>query len=99
MVATPTALVRRPTPDLVDGITTHIDRVPVDVDKALAQHEAYCAALAAHGWELHHVEQAPGCPDAVFVEDTVVVVEAGPPQQVLGSPQHERTRDFLSKVL
>jgi dimethylargininase len=74
MITTPTALVRRPTPDLVDGITTHIDRVPVDVDKALTQHEAYCATLAAHGWKLHHVEQAPGCPDAVFVEDTVVVV-------------------------
>jgi len=31
--------------------------------------------------------------------DDGVVVEAGPPAEVLGSPRHERTRSFLSKVL
>jgi polar amino acid transport system ATP-binding protein len=35
---------------------------------------------------------------AVFMDDGVVV-EAGRPQDVLGSPKHERTRAFLSKVL
>ncbi len=35
---------------------------------------------------------------AVFMDDGVVV-EAGPPQNVLGAPKHERTRAFLSKVL
>ncbi len=34
----------------------------------------------------------------VFMDDGVVV-EAGDPRQVLGDPQHERTRAFLSKVL
>jgi polar amino acid transport system ATP-binding protein len=28
-----------------------------------------------------------------------VVVEAGPPRQVLSDPQHDRTKAFLSKVL
>ena len=37
--------------------------------------------------------------DAVVFMDAGVVVEAGPPDQVLGDPQHERTRAFLSKVL
>ena len=34
----------------------------------------------------------------VFMDDGVVV-EAGPPREVLASPQHERTKAFLSKVL
>jgi polar amino acid transport system ATP-binding protein len=34
----------------------------------------------------------------VFMDDGVVV-EAGQPREVLGNPQHERTRSFLSKVL
>ncbi len=74
MVQTNTALVRRPTPDLVDGIVTHIEREPIDVDRALEQHAGYRAALADSGWSVVEVEPAPGCPDAVFVEDSVVVV-------------------------
>jgi dimethylargininase len=71
----PLALVRRPTDDLADGLVTFGDRLPVDVDLAHDQHTAYCRALGDAGWRLHEVEPAPGCPDAVFVEDTVVVVD------------------------
>ena len=67
------ALVRRPGPRLADGLVTHIDRQPVDVDLARRQWEAYAAAMAAAGWELIEVAPADDCPDAVFVEDTVVV--------------------------
>lgn len=67
------ALVRRPGPRLAEGIITHIDRQPVDPELALRQWEGYCAALAEAGWELIEVEPADDCPDAVFVEDTVVV--------------------------
>jgi polar amino acid transport system ATP-binding protein len=31
--------------------------------------------------------------------DGGVVVESGPPRDVLANPQHERTKEFLSKVL
>ncbi len=71
----PIALVRRPTADLADGIVTHIDRVPVDVELAIRQHADYRAALAAAGWDVREVEPAPGLPDATFVEDSVVVVD------------------------
>ncbi|MDH6464127.1 ABC-type glutathione transport system ATPase component [Micromonospora sp. A200] len=37
--------------------------------------------------------------DGVVFMDGGVVVEQGPPQEVLGAPQHERTRSFLSRVL
>jgi len=71
----PVALVRRPTADLADGIVTHIDRVPVDVELAVRQHADYRAALTGAGWDVREVEPAPGFPDATFVEDSVVVVD------------------------
>ncbi|AZM56802.1 N(G),N(G)-dimethylarginine dimethylaminohydrolase [Streptomyces sp. WAC 01529] len=67
------ALIRRPGPRLAEGLLTHLERTPVDVEMALRQWEAYVAALDAHGWETLEVEPADDCPDAVFVEDAVVV--------------------------
>ncbi len=67
------ALVRRPGPRLAEGLLTHLDRVPVDVDLAQRQWEGYAAAMQTEGWELYEVEPEDDCPDAVFVEDTVVV--------------------------
>ena len=70
-----TALVRRPSPRLAEGIVTHIERTPVDVARALAQHDGYIDALAAHGWSIVEVPPADESPDSVFVEDTVVVCD------------------------
>jgi dimethylargininase len=67
------ALVRRPGDRLADGLVTHIERSIVDVGLARRQHEAYVAALAGCGWQVREVAPAENCPDAVFVEDTVVV--------------------------
>ena len=67
------ALVRRPGPRLADGLLTHLDRTPIDDDLAARQWEGYVAALRAEGWETIEVPPADDCPDAVFVEDTVVM--------------------------
>lgn len=67
------ALVRRPSPRLADGLVTHIDRTPVDVELATQQWAAYVAALEANGWTATEVTPAPGLPDSAFVEDTMVV--------------------------
>jgi dimethylargininase len=69
------ALVRRPSPRLAEGIVTHIARTPVDVELAMRQHESYVEALAQHGWTVREVPPADDCPDSVFVEDTLVVCE------------------------
>ncbi|MFI6876901.1 dimethylargininase [Streptomyces sp. NPDC050400] len=66
------ALVRRPGPRIADGLVTHVERTPVDAERALAQWQEYVAALEGHGWETFLVEPADDCPDAVFVEDAVV---------------------------
>ena len=52
---------------------THQERVPVDLDLALAQWDGYVAALHDAGWETIEVPPADDCPDGVFVEDTVVM--------------------------
>jgi dimethylargininase len=68
-----TALVRRPGARLGDGLTTHIERMPVDPDLAARQWEDYVAAFRSNGWSTVEVEPAAELPDAPFVEDTVVV--------------------------
>jgi polar amino acid transport system ATP-binding protein len=47
----------------------------------------------------HEIGFAREVADQVVFMDEGVVVESGPPAEVLGSPRHERTRAFLSKVL
>ncbi|MFC0003498.1 dimethylargininase [Micromonospora siamensis] len=69
------ALVRRPGHRLAEGLVTHIERTDVDIARARQQHEAYRTALADAGWQVHEVDPADQCPDAVFVEDTVVVCD------------------------
>jgi len=67
------ALVRRPSSRLAEGLVTHIDRQPVDVDLAISQWSAYVDALHSAGWETLEVPPVDDCPDGVFVEDTVVM--------------------------
>jgi len=47
----------------------------------------------------HEMGFAREVADTVVFMDEGVVIESGPPDAVLGSPRHERTRAFLSKVL
>jgi polar amino acid transport system ATP-binding protein len=47
----------------------------------------------------HEIGFAREVADTVVFMDGGVVVEAGPPAEVLGAPKHERTKAFLSKVL
>jgi len=47
----------------------------------------------------HEMGFAREVADTLVFMDSGVVVEAGPPRQVLSDPQHDRTKAFLSKVL
>ncbi|MEC5191775.1 MULTISPECIES: amino acid ABC transporter ATP-binding protein [unclassified Arthrobacter] len=47
----------------------------------------------------HEMGFAREVADTLVFMDEGVVVEAGPPRQVLSAPQHDRTKAFLSKVL
>jgi dimethylargininase len=73
MISGQRALVRRPGPRLEDGLVTHVERQPIDVPLALRQWDAYVEAFVDNGWTTLEVPPADDCPDAVFVEDTMVV--------------------------
>jgi len=47
----------------------------------------------------HEMAFAREVADRVIFMDGGVIVEEGPPAQVIGAPQHERTRTFLQRVL
>jgi dimethylargininase len=67
------ALVRRPGSRLPEGLLTHFERAEVDVDLATRQWNGYVDALKGNGWDTIEVPPADDCPDAVFVEDTIVM--------------------------
>jgi len=71
----PLALVRRPGPLLADGLVVHQERVPVDVKEAMRQWSVYVEALHHAGWTISEVDPVGNCPDAVFVEDVIVVFD------------------------
>lgn len=54
---------------------SHLDRVPIDFPRAVRQHQQYVSALAEAGCVISRLPAAPGLPDAVFVEDTALVLE------------------------
>ena len=67
------ALVRPPVDSLADGEITHIERSAIDLELANSQWDDYVATLANAGWEIVEVPAAPGFPDSVFVEDSMVI--------------------------
>ncbi len=96
-VAIARALAMRPKLMLFDEPTSALD--PELVGEVLD----VMRGLAADGMTMvvvtHEMGFAREVADTVAFLDGGVVVEHGPPAQVLGGPRHERTRSFLAKVL
>lgn len=69
------AITRAISPRFAECELTHIQRMPIDLDLARAQHRAYEQALQALGVEVIQLPEEPAFPDSVFVEDTAVVLD------------------------
>jgi len=91
------ALALRPELVLFDEPTSALD--PELVGEVLA----VIRDLATEGWTLvivtHEIQFARQVSDQVLFIDGGVVLEQGPPTAVIGAPEHERTRQFLDRVL
>jgi dimethylargininase len=69
------ALTRAVSPSLGDCELTHLARCRIDVARARAQHTRYEKCLVRLGCRLRRLPEAPNLPDAVFVEDTCIVLD------------------------
>jgi polar amino acid transport system ATP-binding protein len=96
-VAIARALALKPKVLLFDEPTSALDPELVgevlDVIKELARDGATMLVVT------HEIGFAREIADTVVFMDGGVVVESGPPYEVLDNPAHERTRAFISKVL
>ena len=54
---------------------THAARTPIDVERAREQHRAYESCLASLGCEVRRIPEDDRYPDAVFIEDTAIVLD------------------------
>ena len=96
-VAIARALALRPAVMLFDEPTSALDPELVgevlDVIKQLASAGTTLVIVT------HEIGFAREVADTVVFMDAGLIIEQGPPAQVLDQPQHERTQAFLSKVL
>ena len=96
-VAIVRALAVRPRVLLLDEITSALD--PELVGEVLR----LVREVAAQGMTIvmatHEMGFARQVADTVAFLDGGVVLESGPPEQVLGEPEQPRTRQFLSRVI
>lgn len=66
----------RPVPRSIDRCElTHLERTPIDFDRATVQHEEYENTLRKLGCVIERIDVAHDLPDSVFVEDAVVVLD------------------------
>ena len=69
------ALTRGVSPALAQCELTFMERAPIDLARAEAQHAAYCDALAGLGLDVARLPGDAALPDCCFVEDNAVVVD------------------------
>ncbi len=89
------AFTRDVSPTITQCELTHLARSPIDVGVARHQHRAYEALLASLGCAVRRVTPAPEHPDAVFIEDTAVVLDE---MAVITRPGAAARRDEVTAV-
>jgi dimethylargininase len=74
-VAPLVALTREITPAIACCELTHLAREPIDLVRARRQHAEYERALNALGCDVHQLPAEADMADAVFIEDTAIVLD------------------------
>lgn len=69
------AVTREVSPRIAECELTHLARMPIDLERARAQHREYEEALRKLGCELIRLPAQPELADSVFVEDAAVVLD------------------------
>jgi dimethylargininase len=95
------AITREVSPSINDCELTYHHKQRIDVGRAVKQHSDYEACLRRLGVEVISLPPEPALPDAVFVEDTAVVVDEVAVITVMGAesrrPETARVAEVLSR--
>jgi dimethylargininase len=84
---------------LADCLLTFLEREPIDVEKAKAQHAAYNEALRHAGADVEVLPADDELPDCVFVEDTAVVFDEAAVITRPGTPVRQREVPAIEAAL
>lgn len=69
------AITREVSRSIINCELSFMEREPIHLERARAQHAQYETALRGLGVTLLALPELPDCPDAVFVEDTALVLD------------------------
>jgi dimethylargininase len=94
-----TAITRAVSPSIVNCELTFVERNPIDLTKAQAQHTAYEHLLTKLGIHVHSLPAEPDLPDSMFVEDPAIVLDELAVILPLGTKSRQPEAESLAKAL
>ena len=94
-----TAITRAVSPTIAACELTYREREFIDIARAREQHRAYETCLAELGVEVISLPAEAEYPDAVFVEDPVIVLDEIAVMTRLGAPSRRGESESLASVL
>lgn len=94
-----TAITRAVSPALAECELSFIERIPIDMEKARAQHHAYEQALASLGAKVISLPAEAELPDSMFVEDPAIVLDELAVVFPLGTETRRREAESLAKAI
>jgi len=94
-----TAVTREVSPSLGRCELTHLERTPIDLGMARAQHAWYEAVLESLGCSLVRLPADPELPDSVFIEDTAIVLDEVAVLTRPGAPSRQAETAAVARAL
>jgi len=93
------AITRQVSPNINHCELSFHERRPIDLRKAVEQHETYQRLLSELGLRIAELAKEPDLPDSVFVEDPAVVVEEIAVISRMGAISRRAEADSLAQEL
>jgi dimethylargininase len=93
------AITRQVSPSINRCELTFHAKTPIDLTKAIAQHEAYEECLRQLGVQVISLPAEPELPDAVFVEDAAIVVDEVAVIPIMGAASRRPETESLARAL
>jgi dimethylargininase len=93
------AITREVSRSIIHCELTHLERTPMDIQRARAQHAEYESALKHLGLAILSLPEEPALADSVFVEDTALVLDECAIILRPGADSRKPETESIAKVL